>query len=97
MSNSAGEPLLRPHAAALLRALAGAVRVERSGTVRRAYAAAAAQVRSVRRGGRGASRLQGRQRGYALLSAARRLLTSGWWAVRRLRAMRHRPKSPIGG
>ncbi|KXZ47233.1 hypothetical protein GPECTOR_37g239 [Gonium pectorale] len=37
-------PLLRPHAAPLLRALVGAVAGERSGTVRRAYAGAAAQV-----------------------------------------------------
>ncbi|GIL84022.1 hypothetical protein Vretifemale_12732, partial [Volvox reticuliferus] len=40
----ATEPLLRPHAGPLLRVLIGSVRSERSGTVRRAYAAAAAQV-----------------------------------------------------
>ncbi|GLI60137.1 hypothetical protein VaNZ11_002209, partial [Volvox africanus] len=38
------EPLLRPHAGPLLRVLVAAVLSERSGTVRRAYAAAAAQV-----------------------------------------------------
>ncbi|GFR47108.1 hypothetical protein Agub_g8793, partial [Astrephomene gubernaculifera] len=38
------QPLLRSHAAPLLRALVAAVRGERSGTVRKAYAAAAAQV-----------------------------------------------------
>lgn len=46
-AGGSSEPLLKPHVGPLLRALVAAVGGERSATVRRAYAAAAAQVRRV--------------------------------------------------